>query len=228
MGMSCAAGDTAANLKTCHLKSHSGRFLVLEGEAVGKVADLGRFKPPRGYGSGFLNKIFDKDDPTPLKRLGDTMSAFLEVIKHRIRRIYDSFDHIPDCHFTLEPTKLNTPDPSAAFNAYYRRRTVDSLYGATDLDAASDPHQESPLKGLCPTGTRPGDIFVLLYGGDVPLILREQPGDVAGGASPEQNCCLPPRQLAYSLVGECYLAGHMNGKAFEARKGTTPEWFTLV
>lgn len=48
-------------------------------------------------------------------------------------------------------------------------------------------------KGLCPVGTKPGDIVVILYGGDVPYVLRE--------ARTESH---------YTFVGECYLDGRMH------------------
>ncbi|KAJ9658873.1 hypothetical protein H2198_003443 [Neophaeococcomyces mojaviensis] len=66
--------------------------------------------------------------------------------------------------------------------------------------------------GLCPSGTRTGDLVVILYGGTVPFLLRqkEQIGE-------------------YCFVGECYLEGFMNGEAFDSRsRQYAEEVFLLV
>ena len=49
--------------------------------------------------------------------------------------------------------------------------------------------------GLCPEATEAGDVICILFGADVPSVLR------------------PLRSGGYSLVGECYLDGFMDGQA---------------
>ena len=53
----------------------------------------------------------------------------------------------------------------------------------------------SGFLGLAPTRTHPGDVVCVLLGGPVPFILRE---NIWGH---------------YSLVGECYVDGIMDGEA---------------
>lgn len=68
-------------------------------------------------------------------------------------------------------------------------------------------------KGLCPASTKPGDIVVILYGGDVPYLLRER--QVEG---------------QYSFIGECYLDGKMDGNLLTPLEevGIPREDFILV
>jgi hypothetical protein len=71
------------------------------------------------------------------------------------------------------------------------------------------------LSGLCPAGTKIGDIIVVLFGGSVPYIIREKSdGDMS----------------KYQFVGECYVQGKMDGSALEPSIGVKPigEDFTLI
>ncbi|OTA96500.1 hypothetical protein M434DRAFT_27637 [Hypoxylon sp. CO27-5] len=72
--------------------------------------------------------------------------------------------------------------------------------------------------GLCPYSARPGDLIVILYGGDVTYILRSRTQH--GGESDE-----PKR---YEFVGECFTQGYMNGEGIrEQGRGMLTEVFTL-
>jgi len=69
--------------------------------------------------------------------------------------------------------------------------------------------------GLCPAGTKIGDIIVVLFGGSVPYVVREKSdGDTS----------------KYQFVGECYVQGKMDGSALEPSAGVKPtrEDFTLI
>jgi hypothetical protein len=60
--------------------------------------------------------------------------------------------------------------------------------------------------GLAPLHARQGDVVCLLFGGEVPLLLREA-------------------ENGYTFVGECYVHGLMDGEGLvEARKRAHPEW----
>ena len=61
-----------------------------------------------------------------------------------------------------------------------------------------------------PDSVSVGDVLVILYGGDVPFVLR-------------------PEKDYYTLVGECYLFGSMNGEALQEKKerGIEDNWFLL-
>lgn len=78
---------------------------------------------------------------------------------------------------------------------------------------------EGDKVGLCPAVAKEGDIIVILYGGNVPYLLR--PAD--GNDSSEER---------FYLVGECYLDGFMHGEAMELLRddgsGVEEEVFTLV
>ncbi|KAI2776766.1 hypothetical protein F4815DRAFT_334348 [Daldinia loculata] len=98
------------------------------------------------------------------------------------------------------------------------RDSLDSSAGQTDPSAPNYlpchgkcmfSTQEN--EGLCPNGAQVGDIVVILFGSNVPYILR-------AGASPGQ----------YFLVGECYIDAVMHGEVFD--KGVVPkeEVFLLV
>ncbi|KAK4142229.1 HET-domain-containing protein [Dichotomopilus funicola] len=58
--------------------------------------------------------------------------------------------------------------------------------------------------GLCPAGSRVGDIVVVLYGGNVPYLLRPKPKLSEQGSNSDGE---------YYLVGECYAEGFMGGEA---------------
>ncbi|KAK3395680.1 heterokaryon incompatibility protein-domain-containing protein [Sordaria brevicollis] len=89
-------------------------------------------------------------------------------------------------------------------------------HGSTSL--FSLPRQmfktEGDRAGLCPAGTREGDMIVILYGGNVPYLLR------------------PAEDKRFHLVGECYLDGFMHGEAMELLhddgSGVKEEVFVLV
>lgn len=67
--------------------------------------------------------------------------------------------------------------------------------------------------GLCPSGSRVGDVVVVLFGGRVPYLLRPA-GEEGKGE--------------YRLVGECYVEGVMQGEGFEERVAGHEEVFTLI
>lgn len=77
---------------------------------------------------------------------------------------------------------------------------------------------EGDKVGLCPAGAKEGDIIVILYGGNVPYLLRPANNDTA--------------EDRFYLVGECYLDGFMHGEAMELLlddgSGVKEEVFSLV
>lgn len=71
-------------------------------------------------------------------------------------------------------------------------------------------------RGLCPSTACAGDIVVVLYGGDVPYLLRNcDGGDVV----------VDGRQR-FTFVGECFLRGNMKGQALK-KFDLEPEVFEL-
>jgi hypothetical protein len=64
--------------------------------------------------------------------------------------------------------------------------------------------------GLCPSGTRVGDLVVLLFGGNVPYLLR--PNIMTSVNESHESVDLKE----YHFVGECYFEGVMKGEAFSS------------
>lgn len=61
-------------------------------------------------------------------------------------------------------------------------------------------------QGFCPPSARPGDLIAVLFGGNVPYVLREIDSIIVGDTSGDTQ---------YFLIAECYLQGYMNGLAVE-------------
>ena len=68
-------------------------------------------------------------------------------------------------------------------------------------------------KGLCSPGARPGDLITVLFGGNVPYVLREADSALVKGKS---------GATLYCLIGECYLRDYMNGLAVEQEEKNHP------
>lgn len=69
--------------------------------------------------------------------------------------------------------------------------------------------------GLCPPTTRPGDVVVALFGGQVPFVLRPviNEADFEGNAWAFKGC-EQLRRRVYRMVGECYLHERMTSSFF--------------
>ena len=69
--------------------------------------------------------------------------------------------------------------------------------------------------GLCPPTTRPGDIVVALFGGQVPFVLRPvvNEEDFEGNAWTFKGC-EQLRRRVYRMVGECYFHERMTSSFF--------------
>jgi hypothetical protein len=82
---------------------------------------------------------------------------------------------------------------------------------------------QSGRMGLCPRQTRPGDLVVVLYGGNVPYILRPLPGLNSSSGRVD-------RMPFFKFVGECYVHGMMDGEAIieQKRYHVPTELFPLV
>jgi hypothetical protein len=63
------------------------------------------------------------------------------------------------------------------------------------------------VMGLCPPMAKAGDVVVVLYGGNVPFILREKSGSASSG-----------EPVRYEFVSECFLEGFMDGRAMKENR----------
>ncbi|KAI2617581.1 HET-domain-containing protein [Hypomontagnella submonticulosa] len=98
------------------------------------------------------------------------------------------------------------------------RTSLDSDSGQTDPNApdylpchGKCMFSTEAALGLCPDGSRVGDLVVILFGSDVPHLLRKS--DEPGG---------------YYFVGECYIDGIMHGEAFGGKDVLGEETFLLI
>ncbi|KAE9366699.1 HET-domain-containing protein [Stipitochalara longipes BDJ] len=73
--------------------------------------------------------------------------------------------------------------------------------------------------GIGPPATSSGDRIVVLFGGDVPFLLREHVNSTATGIPPEE-----PNPL-WKLIGDCYLHGIMDGEAMHQTKGDCTRYY---
>ncbi|KAJ8122529.1 hypothetical protein O1611_g9815 [Lasiodiplodia mahajangana] len=103
------------------------------------------------------------------------------------------------------------------------------LYQTHNLPTCLDPCffvATGAYYGLCPWTAQEGDVVVLLYGGNVPYLLRPVNKEGHAGESSDKT------EDLFELVGECYVQGIMNGEFLAKwndgtgqQAGTT---FTLV
>lgn len=75
--------------------------------------------------------------------------------------------------------------------------------------------------GLCPPGTRRGDIVTALFGGRVPFILRQKPKRPVDGSM--------TRRMEWEFIGECYVRRFMDGRLVQTlqERGTSSKIFEL-
>jgi hypothetical protein len=79
--------------------------------------------------------------------------------------------------------------------------------------------------GLCPSGSKVGDLVVVLYGGNVPYLLRSKLSERGQGAGDRQG----NSSDEYYFVGECYAEGLMDGEAcYSPGDWKSEEVFVLV
>ncbi|PQE22890.1 heterokaryon incompatibility protein [Rutstroemia sp. NJR-2017a BBW] len=77
------------------------------------------------------------------------------------------------------------------------------------------------MVGLCPWAARKGDVIVILYGGNVPFLLRPVSSEVEGGDNSKEV-------KRFELVGECFVSGVMHGEYLRGRNFPESETFILV
>ena len=90
---------------------------------------------------------------------------------------------------------------------------------------------------LVPEGSREGDVFVILYGTQVPSVLRRCEDDRTteekeerigvGGEEMRQRTVGEDNARSYQFVGECYVHGDMNGELIVGDSDSRFENFVL-
>ena len=69
--------------------------------------------------------------------------------------------------------------------------------------------------GTGPLATQPGDRITILFGGDVPFLLRKDPdGDMLDNTAGGSSAC-------WKLIGDCYIHGIMDGEIMDTQESQT-------
>lgn len=214
-----AAGDTVINPDPV-LRNEDPLILSLEGWRATKIRQIGHFSIDQlqsrcpGLVEAFLT-IFDpaaekctwRNQRKNLKEGGPV--RINDSILHRL-------DHHQSAHWGYGPR------PSISVMKFqetaHDSHHTETQHG-TDMPSCIDPCFFVGFQGeygLCPSMAKPGDTVVILKGGNVPFILRQQRDNAA--------------DYHFELVGECFLHGAMNGEFVQrqAEKSVAPEVFALV
>jgi hypothetical protein len=147
---------------------------------------------------------------------------FFDAAARERRRLDPTEEYHADVSVSAKPGMHRTR-PSFRDDPYrYQHPAGDSDLGVRDaghyIAALQRPMNRrlfitgSRRLGLGPAGMMSGDIVAVLYGGNVPYILRRLEND------------------EWHFVGECYLDGYMRGEALdnEGKDSASHEWFELV
>jgi hypothetical protein len=237
----CSSGTRAAPVAT---SDHPSWALPPTGKAQWAETTLGLYSEFSTAGDT-TPVLGPCDDPSSQLALGGARIGTIAEIKHYpfLQRAWHAND---DLHAAF----LRVLDPSGSAGTWCRphlvpgrRRTsrnyrdeglevrsaVDHIHAHEDEEAVFPCLSpcflttEDGMIGLCPAGSRVGDLIVVLYGGSVPYILREV--EAAPGSSGENS-----DQTLYHFVGECYIQGKMSGSVVREQEesGSSLEMFTLV
>ena len=121
---------------------------------------------------------------------------------------HGSWTHRPD-HSSAWTNSRERTEPPSAEGIHYLQSLHFHAHPEHALNTGSiECHDDclfisvEGLFGLCPQTARPGDLIVVLYGGNVPYLLRER----------KESEDTPTR---FEFVGECYLQGYMHGRAMQ-------------
>lgn len=102
------------------------------------------------------------------------------------------------------------------------------LQRSRNVAICSDPcafTTSNGMVGLCPWMAQEADIVTLLYGGEIPFLLRPVTQEAA-----TNHAAIAKDATCFELIGECYVEGIMYGELLKElmTKGIKPEIVTLV
>jgi len=194
-GLYKAAGDTLASLDA---STTVGSRLSLVGVAIGTILSIHPYpyyqaKDPE-LDSAYI-RLFDPAGGDGTWNFGATLDNRPPITENIHTMMLDHYI----AHWSQLPdTKLD--------DVFWEVGEMDSWAKSAFPCSGKCFFRNSPGNfGLCPPGTRPGDIVVVLFGGSVPFILRDRDGHAEHADEP----------ILYELIGECYVQGSMNGAAIE-------------
>jgi len=224
----CASGDTVISLGT-----HSGTLdprLQVGGSVVAEISAVGSavdFSVPRVSSSNlrkaktFLAELQQlarqfSDRRTYLGHNGWEQAVFqtpiahqkLEAIPPTERQLYDAKS--AEMHEAYDLISLFEGDQSREESLWRAQNCHDYLtYMSRKADekAPFACYGDAEYLGMGPKEMEPGDMLVVLFGANVPFVLR------------------PLESGRYKLVGEAYVSGLMHGEVFDTN--VVPEMFVL-
>jgi hypothetical protein len=208
----------------------------VEGKTLKLWVDSGGVDGAEGRGVVYLWNIVRQFTTYPSKhRLWSFILTLTGGFARRAKEIPGGWEDSGNGQFQYPPDKENLDLLFQDFIAYWEMFVID-LKQFTDDDLGDwwyekqrgNPFafhsQISPLcsersffttqsgrMGLCPRQTRPGDLVVVLYGGNAPYILRSLPGSNSSSGRVD-------RMPFFEFVGECYVHGIMDGEAIMEQK----------
>ncbi|CAG8953424.1 hypothetical protein HYFRA_00010173 [Hymenoscyphus fraxineus] len=193
---------TGSNVPSLELLDGTDPFkLLLKGVKVSDVKALGHVPIGRVYpyreddafrGDG-IPGVFDRlMEPCGFSGFWSTGTNGLEQDRNVQRGQENYWDHVR-AHWNYYPgEKLRAllPSQDNGFK-YYETVKVPTCLHECFFVASNG------LSGLCPPMAKEGDLIVLLYGGNVPYLIRSREGDT------------------FEFVGECFVDGMMKGEYLE-------------
>lgn len=183
-----ACGDQPIDVDTLDTSSINPCALPVKGIRLGAITSLNYFDYDRSKYSSEMFRVFHRIfDPQGARNLWkNTWKGFNpSQPPSTVDNDSDTYWHIREHHSQV--MAANPDVPKSAIN--WIPCLGKCLF-----------RTEGGHVGLCPSGTQPGDILTILYGGSVPYLLREK----AAGSN------------EFYLVGEAYVEEIMFGQAFEA------------
>jgi hypothetical protein len=223
--------------------------MQVDGETLKLWVDSGGVDGAEGRGVVYLWNIVRQFTTYPPKhQLWSFILTLTGGFARRAKRILGGWEDIGNGEFQYHPDKENLDLLFQDFIAYWEMFVINlKQFTDDDLDAwwyegrpRGSPFAfkaqisrlcfersffttQSGRMGLCPRQTRPGDLVVVLYGGNVPYILRPLPGLISSSGRVD-------RMPFFKFVGECYVHGIMDSEAIieQKRYHIPTELFPLV
>ncbi|CAH0017910.1 unnamed protein product [Clonostachys rhizophaga] len=202
----CSTVDAVANTPPAHL-GFVGKLTVFMflAESLGP-----RYQGSTTTAEAFLRTCFvnTSEDLSPISTeeissLASWLSRFVDEVITGDEPMAERF-HTP---FFLDLAKIGKTAPNVEMAMTWdltdssATLNVSAIIGKRTLFTTSDGYL-----GLGPSTMAPGDAVYVIAGGCTPFILRERPGDITSSSDE------PEAKPEYSLIGEAYVHGLMNGE----------------
>ncbi|KAI0095420.1 heterokaryon incompatibility protein-domain-containing protein [Hypoxylon sp. NC0597] len=197
-----ASGDTLPDIQAVEQSSEFPLTLPLSGFRIGVIKEIKiypYFQPP---GPGYED-------------LHSAYVANFDPLNLTGKWNYQLNSRVDEKYIGVKPS-----DISYESNGHFRAHAhSSSISGGLECRSKCFFSTHEGSVGLCPYSARPGDLIVVLYGGNVTYVLRLRARH--GGELDKHQ--------EYEFVGECYTQGYMNGEGIQEqeKKGMPAEVFIL-